>query len=76
MSRGNSYSRVARPSFRLARRGGFVLGNTAFLAVALAIAAATFWPIHASESLVVAVAVALVAGVATQPSGTPPGVGG
>ena len=60
----------ARPSSRLSRRGGFVLGNTAFLALAMAIAAASFWPIHQSESLVVAVAVALVAGVAIAVLGT------
>jgi hypothetical protein len=44
-------------------RAGVVLPNTAFLVVSMGIAAAGFWPIHRTEALLIAVAVALVAGV-------------
>lgn len=47
-----------------ARWRGFVLPNIAFLAAATAVAAATFWPIHRSGALIVAVVVAFVGGAA------------
>ncbi|WP_286279488.1 hypothetical protein [Naasia aerilata] len=55
---------IRRPRLRRLPGTAFVLVNTVFVVVAMAISSATFWPIHRSEALVVAVAVALVAGVA------------
>ncbi|WP_307807339.1 transglutaminase-like domain-containing protein [Naasia sp. SYSU D00948] len=55
---------MTAPLERVRRRPGSVLLNTGFLALAMAISAAAFWPVYRSESLVVAVAVALIAGIA------------
>jgi hypothetical protein len=52
----------ARSAARRRLPAGAIVLDTAFLVVAMALAAASFWPVHRTSALVVAVAAALAAG--------------